>query len=257
MAGGTGNDIYYVDNPGDVVTEATGEGTDRLYTTSNFTLSGGSEVELMFVNTSTGLVLSGNELNNSMIGAAGNDTLLGGGGDDIINGGLGVDSMAGGTGNDVYYVDNIGDVVTEAAGEGIDKVYASVSFGLGASSEVEFLNANAGAIGLALTGNSFANHIIGAAGADTLDGGAGADTLVGGLGADLFAFHSGQANGDIVSDFLAGTDKLQFVGYGAGSTLTEVGASNVWHVFDGVTHTTESITFTNAAHPGVLDYSFV
>ena len=47
--------------------------------------------------------------------------------------------MAGGSGNDIYYVDNAGDQVIEAAGGGSDNVYASVDYTLAAGQEIEFL----------------------------------------------------------------------------------------------------------------------
>ena len=50
----------------------------------------------------------------SIVGTSGNDTLNGGAGNDTLNGGIGADTMAGGAGNDTYYVDNTGDIVTEA-----------------------------------------------------------------------------------------------------------------------------------------------
>ena len=70
-----------------------------------------------------------------------------------------------------------------------------------------------------LTGSG--DIIIGGTGADTINGGKGADTMTGGAGADTFSFTStaaatasgatfGQA--DVITDFVIGTDKLQFAG---------------------------------------------
>jgi Ca2+-binding RTX toxin-like protein len=41
--------------------------------------------------------------------------------------------MYGGAGNDVYFVDNAGDVVIENVNEGNDTVYASIDYGLTAN----------------------------------------------------------------------------------------------------------------------------
>jgi ELWxxDGT repeat protein len=190
MIGGTGNDAYNVDNAGDVVTEAFGGGTDTVFATVSYTLAAGSEVETMRVNVATGLTLTGNEFNNIIIGNAGNDTLIGGAGNDTLNGNAGADTMIGGTGNDAYNVDNAGDVVTEALGEGIDTVFATVSYTLAAGSEVETMRSNV-ATGLILTGNELNNIIIGNTGNDTLNGGAGNDTLNGNAGSDTMVGGTG------------------------------------------------------------------
>jgi len=55
---------------------------------------------------------------NTVDSGDGNDTLNGGAGNDTLNGGSGADIMNGGVGNDTIFVDNIGDVVNEAVGEG-------------------------------------------------------------------------------------------------------------------------------------------
>src|SRR6185312_3078105 len=118
--------------------------------TASYALAAGSEVETMRVNVATGLTLTGNEFNNTIIGNAGNDTLFGGAGNDVLSGLAGADTMVGGIGNDTYTVDNSNDIVTEAVGEGIDKVLASTSFTLAVGSEIEFLTAT-GSTNLTLT----------------------------------------------------------------------------------------------------------
>ena len=145
-----------------------------------FTVSGGTSVNTM----------TGGAGNDTLTGAAGNDTLNGLGGNDTLNGGAGVDTMIGGTGNDLYYVDNAADVVTEAVGQGTDTVMASVNYTLAAGTEVEALRANA-TTGLKLTGNAFSHTLVGNVGNDMLLGGAGNDALNGGVGADTMAGGAG------------------------------------------------------------------
>ena len=94
MAGGTGNDTYFVDNAADVVNETAGQGTDTVMASVNYSLTAGSEIEFLRANAgATGLSLTGNALVNRLVGGAGNDTL---------NGGAGNDSLGGGAGNDVF-----------------------------------------------------------------------------------------------------------------------------------------------------------
>ena len=167
-------------------------------------------------------LIKGMDGNDTLNGGNANDTLYGGAGDDILKGGSGADSMYGGTGNDTHYVDNAGDRVFEAAGEGNDLVYSSASWTMAAGQEIETLcaNGNASNGGVAFFGNEFDNSLIGGigndflnggAGNDVLNGGAGNDTLMGSLGRDTFAFSSalGATNIDTVNDFVNGTDTLQ------------------------------------------------
>lgn len=70
-----------------------------------------------------------------------------------------------------------------------------------------------------IVGGAAADTITGGAGDDLITGGDGTDTVTGGAGADTFKFTyadnagaDGAAVADIITDFLAGTDKLQFTG---------------------------------------------
>jgi Ca2+-binding RTX toxin-like protein len=149
-----------------------------------------------------------------------NNTLAGNAAENVLNGGAGVDTMAGGLGNDSYIVDNVSDVVTEAANAGIDAVLASVNYTLGANVENLTLTGNAAINGTGntlnntLTGNASGNTLNGGGGNDVLDGQAGNDVLAGGLGNDTFLMGRGYGTDTVQeSDATAGnSDQLQFLG---------------------------------------------
>src|SRR5260221_14088463 len=85
MVGGTGNDVYYVENPGDQAIEAVGEGTDTVYSTIDYTLGADEEIKyLRSYGSTAGLILTGNGFDNSIFGTSGSDTLAGGGGSDRL-----------------------------------------------------------------------------------------------------------------------------------------------------------------------------
>ena len=164
--------------------------------------------------------LKGTGGDDTLRGNAGKDTLYGGAGNDLLNGGSGADRMEGGAGDDTYFVDNLRDMVVEAAGMGVDtvKVRLGLNYTLGANLENLILLDSAGFIGKGnslanvITGNDGNNTLMGFAGDDTLIGGLGGDVLSGGLGKDILTGGSGRdffvfdtapsaANVDTVTDF--------------------------------------------------------
>jgi Ca2+-binding RTX toxin-like protein len=246
MFGGAGNDLYFVDDAGDVVIENPGEGNDAVFSTAHLVLS--ANVETLVLQGSADLQGYGNSLTNVLYGNAGGNLLDGRGGADV---------MLGGAGNDLYFVDDAGDMVAENASEGSDAVFATVDYTLAANVEALVLQGSDNPSG---TGNALANNIYGNSGGNTLDGGAAADLLTGNAGNDTFLFHAGEANGDIVADFAgngaAAGDSLQFVGYGAGATFTNIDATR-WQVNYNSGGSHDVITFLNGASIDATDFSFV
>ncbi len=181
LVGGVGNDTYIVDDPGDIILELTGEGTDTVRArAASYVLP--DEVENLVYIGLGAFDGTGNALANSITGGTGADTLTGGAGADTLDGAGGDDVLAGGAGNDVYIVAAGSVTITELAGEGTDTVRTALAaFTLAA--EVENL-VFTGTGNFAGDGNDGDNLLTGGAGADTLTGGAGNDTLDGGVGID-------------------------------------------------------------------------
>jgi Ca2+-binding RTX toxin-like protein len=210
LYGGLGNDKYYVDNAGDFISELAGGGTaDRVYASVSYVLGAGQQIEILTTTSNAGvgtINLKGNEFNQTIQGNAGSN---------ILNGAGGADIMSGFGGNDRYYVDNIGDIVNEAAGDGTaDRVLTSVSYALGVGQQIEFfsvtVSASTGAI--SLTGNQFNQTIQGNAGANVINGGAGNDILFGFGGVDSFVFNTAlntATNHDTISDYNVADDTIR------------------------------------------------
>ena len=87
-------------------------------------------------------------------GTPGNDTLTGTSGNDNLDGGQGADTMSGLAGNDVYMVDDVGDIVVEAADQGVDRVNSTISYTLGPNLEDLWL---VGSLATSGTGNALDN----------------------------------------------------------------------------------------------------
>jgi Ca2+-binding RTX toxin-like protein len=202
-----------VEHAGDVAAESFDNrlaGVDYVYSSVSHTLGFGIEALVLTgvaVINGTGNeksnVISGNGANNvlsglggsdTLNGFSGNDTLRGGNDADFLDGGTGADTMNGGNGNDIYVVDQVGDVAAESLNDalgGVDTVASSVTHTLGFG--IEHLNLTSQT---AINGTGNGNHNIingtiannvlsGLGGNDTLNGGLGNDTLLGGNGNDL------------------------------------------------------------------------
>ena len=226
LVGGAGDDTYRVDNDRDVLIEQAGGGRDTVFSSAKLYLLG-SEIENGVVDYGT---LVGNGLDNeltaqrkgTLFGMEGSDRLTSGDNMDTLDGGSGADTMTGGRYDDIYVVDDFGDVCIELATTatyvgGWDRIVTSLDvFTLGNNFE-ELIATGAG--NALLTGNASDNVIVASSGADTvygglgndvLDGWLGADSLTGGLGQDAFLFASDLGNGnvDVIRDFTRGVDRI-------------------------------------------------
>lgn len=218
LAGGTGDDDHYVDQAGDRIEEFAGEGNDRVFATASYTLGDDVHVETLSTydaRTTDAIDLTGNGLNNLLLGNAGANRLAGGAGDDMLYGFDGSDALAGGAGDDAL-----------AGGAGADRL-------------------DGGAGNDTLLGDDGRDTLFGGDGADQLVGGAGADTMVGGAGND--SFYVDDPADQIVEEDGEGQDRIY-------ATASYALAANV-HVetvsaYDA--HAPDAIGFTGNASANLL-----
>jgi Ca2+-binding RTX toxin-like protein len=181
----------------------------------------------------------GSNFADTLIGNNVENTLVGGAGGDVLNGRGGADAMTGGTGNDIYYIDNVGDTVTELANEGFDIVLSTVSTAL--TSNVEQLVLNGGAtVG---SGNGLANILYGIDsgqvltlnglnGDDVIYGSTvGGNLLVGGQGVDTLLGYGGN------NSLRGGTESDIYYTYTNTDALSEAGGSGIDTVYANYTIT--------------------
>ncbi len=213
MRGGAGNDIYVVDNPGDVVDESISGsgGTDEVRSSISFSLADGAHakgtIENLTLTGSAAIDGTGNGVANIITGNGASNILDGGGGGDTLDGGGGADTMRGGAGDDIYIVDNPGDVVDESisGSGGTDEVRSSISFSLADGAHAKGTIENlilTGEANINGTGNGVANIITGNGGDNTLDGGGGSDVMRGGAGNDIYVVDNA---GDVIDESVAGS----------------------------------------------------
>src|SRR4051812_9166225 len=150
LVGNAGNDVYLVDQTGDVVIELAGEGNDAVVATAaSYTLP--DNVEGLYFAGTGGFSGTGNSLANRLIGGAS------------------IDTLAGGAGDDIYQVQQSGDVVIEGVNQGHDAVLSwAASYTLADNVEDLYFYGTGNFSG---SGNALNNRVVGAAGNDTLNGG--------------------------------------------------------------------------------------
>ncbi len=173
LRGGLGNDTYVVNRLDDQILEVWGEGSDTVRSSVSWTLDYACD-DLVLTGTAA-IDGTGNEFANRLTGNAAANRL---------DGGVGADRMSGGAGDDTYVVDDVGDVVGESAGAGIDTVQASTASWVLSAAVDNLILVGAGS--LQGYGNDLANRLTGNDNANLLSGGLGADTMIGGAGNDTY-----------------------------------------------------------------------
>jgi Ca2+-binding RTX toxin-like protein len=226
-----------------------GGGVDEVYA-----FSGGRFMSTVDLGAGADIFV-GSIFSDDVMGGDGSDSIKTGGGDDRLTGGSldgQSDILEGGAGSDTYFVEGA-DLIIENVGEGRDLVFASTDYALDAGVEIEFLFAN-GVTGLDLTGNEFAQRIVGGDGFDdVLAGGGGADVLVGQGGNDTYVLEAftgmsivegaGEGTADLITSTItrslapfANVENLTLLGSGngTGNALDNIiTGSNTANILDG------------------------
>lgn len=110
-----GDDVYQISHSSALILEGAGGGNDTAYASVSYALAQGTSIETLATNNvrgKTNINLTGNEVDQSVIGNAGNNILDGKAGSDMLRGNAGKDSFAFTTALGAGNVDSILDFVT-------------------------------------------------------------------------------------------------------------------------------------------------
>ena len=165
---------------------------------------------------------------DSMFGGRGADTFHVADTNNFIDGGRGIDtvSFAGYSHSGVHPIDSNQGVFVDLANtdqfENVENLVGSRFDDTLKGNELD--NTISGGRGSdTLEGKAGNDNLNGGRGADTLIGGAGQDTLTGGSGADVFRFgalsESRVGSADVITDFAAGTDRIDLSAIDANGIL--------------------------------------
>lgn len=207
LAGGLGNDVYYIYDTGTAVVERPAEGLDRVTIGVDYTMAAGLEnlnvlagYGLRATGNTAANLMTGNAEANLLSGAAGNDSLLAGSGNDSLYGGEGDDQLRGDAGDDLLHGGNGIDTAlyTGSIAVRVDLALTAAQItGMGSDTLRLIENLITGSNADVLRGNAGDNRLYGGAGDDDLFGAAGNDLLSAGDGFDTL-------RGDAGNDTLVG-----------------------------------------------------
>jgi Ca2+-binding RTX toxin-like protein len=140
MTGRAGNDTYVVDHASDQVIENGGQGSDGVYAYVSWTVTAGSDVEVVMAASGNSMNLTGNANGNVLRGNNASNTLNGGDGRDELTGFGGQDQFLFNTPlNAATNVDNITDFNVADDTILLNQTIFSSSLGLGNISAGEFV----------------------------------------------------------------------------------------------------------------------
>ncbi len=209
LIGGRGNDTYILTHSTEVAKSKLDAGIDTINSSFSYVL--GAHQENITLRTSKNINAIGNSSDNILIGNNGSNLINGAAGDDFLDGRGGVDRLFGKDGNDIYIIDNAGEISKTAIDNGFDEVRSTVSYTLGDQQESLTL---LGTDNIDATGNDSNNVIVGNTGVNVLSGLGGDDFLV--TGSFLDTINGG-----------TGTDTLVLT---AGDKILNLGTANIQQV---------------------------
>ena len=187
----------------------------------NHRINAGAGNDTITANGGNQIICAG-EGNNTVTATGGSHRITSGAGDDTITAIGGNHTISAGDGNNTITATGGSHVIT--SGSGNDTITATGGSSLiygGAGNDT--ITANGG--NEVVFGGAGNDTITTGAGNDRITGGAGADIMTGGAGADVFIFTEigdleiGAGFRDIITDFLSGTDRLDFSGIDANTNV--------------------------------------